>query len=57
MKNSKVYIVTVKGDDQESLTAVQRKLNQWITTEIYIKHEMIPVGNNLIFNITIKKEA
>lgn len=57
MKKFKVYIITVKGDDQESLTAVQRKLNQWMTTEIYIKHEMIPVGNNIVFSITIRKEA
>lgn len=57
MKKSKVYIITVKGDDQDSLTAIQRKINQWMTTEIYIKHEIIPVGNNVIFSITIKKEA
>ena len=57
MKKYKMYIVTVKGDDQTSLTAVQRKINQWMTTEIYVQHEMTPVGDNLVFSITIKKEA
>jgi len=57
MKNYKVDIISVAGDNQQELTKVQAKINQWMTNGLLMKYEIIPCGNNVIFNICKKKEA
>ena len=51
----KVKIVSVKADDQESITAIQTKLNQWITTKLLKKYEMHTTATHIVFNICLKK--
>jgi len=53
----KVKIVSVKADDQESITAIQTKLNQWNTIKLLKKYEMHTTATHIVFNICLKKEA
>lgn len=57
MKNRKVLIESISGDDQKALTDMQKKLNQWMTTELLVKYEMHTTSTHVIFNICLKKEA
>ena len=53
----KVQIFTVLASDQTALTAVQQKLNQWLTTKLLAKYEMHTTSTHVIFNIALKKGA
>jgi len=53
----KVQIFTVLASDQTAITAVQQKINQWITTGFLKKYEMHTSATHIIFNICLKKEA
>ena len=57
MKNHKVLIETILASDQVGLTAMQKKLNQWITVELLVKYEMHTTATHIIFNICVKKDA
>ena len=51
----KVQIFTVKADDQAALTAVQQKLNTWLTTDILKKYEIHTTATHVIFNVLMRK--
>lgn len=53
----KVKIFSVLASDNESITGVQTKLNQWITTGLLKKYEMHTTATHIVFNICLKKEA
>lgn len=53
----KVNIITVLASDQAALTAVQQKLNQWLTTKLLAKYEMHTTSTHIVFNIALKKGA
>lgn len=53
----KIKIFSVKAEDNSSLTAVQTKINQWITTGLLKKYEMHTTATHVIFNVCLKKEA
>jgi len=57
MKEFSVKIISVPCDDQEAITAVQQKINQWITIGKLKKYEMHTTATHIIFNIVINKEA
>jgi hypothetical protein len=57
MKNFKIKLVTVSSSDQQGLTKVQAQLNQWITTGLLVKYEIHTAGEDVIFNICLRKEA
>ena len=51
----KVQILSVKADDQESITAIQKKLNQWNTAKLLKKYEMHATATHIVFNICLAK--
>jgi len=51
----KVQIFTVKADDQVALTAMQQKLNTWITVGILKKYEIHTTATQVIFNVLMTK--
>jgi hypothetical protein len=53
----KVQIFTVAADDQKGLTAIQQKINQWITVGLLKKYEMHTTASQVVFNILLNKEA
>ena len=53
----KVKIFSVLASDNTSITAVQTKINQWITTGLLKKYEIHTTGTHVIFNVCLKKEA
>ena len=53
----KVKIFSVKAEDNSSLTSVQTKINQWITTGLLKKYEMHTTATHIVFNVLLKKEA
>jgi hypothetical protein len=57
MKNRKVLIETILASDQVGLTAMQKKLNQWMTVGLLVKYEMHTTATHIVFNICVKKEA
>jgi len=57
MKNFKVKIISVLASDQEALAAVQKKINQWITTGLLKKYNMHTAAEYIVFNICLNKEA
>ena len=57
MKQFSVKIISVSADDQEAITAVQMKLNQWITIGKLKKYDMHTTATHIVFNIVINKEA
>lgn len=56
MKTLKVKIIAVLASDEKALTAVQQKLNQWMTTGMLKKYEMQTSAEHVIFNICLHKE-
>ncbi len=57
MENYRVDIMSVPCDDQKAITAVQQKINQWITIGLLSKYEMHTTATHIVFNICRKKEA
>ena len=57
MENYRVDIMSVPCDDQKAITAVQQKINQWITIGLLEKYEMHTTATHIVFNICRKKEA
>jgi hypothetical protein len=57
MENYRVDIMSVSCDDQKAITAIQQKINQWITIGMLIKYEMHTTATHIVFNICRKKEA
>ena len=57
MENYRVDIMSVSCDDQKAITAIQQKINQWITIGMLIKYEVHTTATHIVFNICRKKEA
>ena len=57
MENYRVDIMSVSCDDQKAITAIQQKINQWITIGMLIKYEMHTTATHIVFNICRKKAA
>ena len=57
MENYRVDIMSVSCDDQKAITAIQQKINQWITIGMLIKYEIHTTATHIVFNICRKKEA
>ena len=53
----KVQIITCLASDQTAITAVQQKINQWLTTKLLAKYEMHSTATHIVFNICLKKGA
>ena len=52
MKDAKVKILCVKAD---GIASIQKSINQWMTTGLLIKYEIIPNGDEYLFNILLRK--
>lgn len=57
MDKYKVLIETVDASDATAIKNMQKKINQWMTTGLLVKYELLAAGNCIIFNICMKKEA
>lgn len=57
MKDKRVDIFTVSGDDQMALTQIQQKINQWMSTGYTVKYTIHTTATNAIYNICRYKEA
>ena len=57
MNKYKVLIETVDASDATAIKAMQKKINQWMTTGLLKKYELLSAGNCIVFNICMKKEA
>lgn len=57
MKNIRIDIISVAGDDQQALTAVQQKINQWLTTGTLKKYKVYTTATHVVFNIARLKES
>jgi hypothetical protein len=42
---------------KEEVAAIQKKINQWITTKLLVKYKTTPMGNSVLFEICLKKES
>jgi hypothetical protein len=51
----KLEIISVLASDQYALTAVQQKINTWITTKLLIKYKTDIAGNHIVFQIALRK--
>lgn len=54
MKRYRFVFETVLSSD---VASIQKKINQWVTTGLYKKHRVTPVGDSLFFEIILYKEA
>ena len=54
MKDKKVVFELVPGN---KLIDIQKKINQWMTIGLLIKYRTSAVGDNILFEIILKKEA
>jgi len=52
MKDAKVKIICVKADE---IIDIQKSINQWMTIGLLVKYEIIPNGENFVFNILLRK--
>ena len=57
MKNIRVEIVSVLASDKKGLTAMQQKINQWITIGKLKKYEIHTAGEYIVFNIAMLKDT
>ena len=57
MKNIRVELVSVLASDKKVLTAMQQKINQWITIGKLKKYEIHTAGEHIIFNIAMLKDT
>ena len=57
MKNVRVDIISVPADEQEVITAVQQKINQWLTKGELKKYEIHTTSTHIVFNIARKKAS
>ena len=48
-------IISVLASDQAALTAVQQKINTWLTTKLLIKYKTDVAGNHIVFQIALRK--
>lgn len=56
MKKYKVLLVSIEAADQKKLTALQQKLNQWITIGVLKKYDVYSTSTHIFFNICKIKE-
>ena len=57
MKNIRVEIVSVLASDKKGLTAMQQKINQWITIGKLKKYDIHTTGEYVVFNIAMVKDT
>lgn len=53
----RVDIFTILASDQQALTQMQQKINQWLTTKLLVKYDIHTTSTHVIFNICRKKEG
>jgi hypothetical protein len=51
----KIVLESIDIADNTALKAMQKKLNQWSTTDKLVKFETKPCGNLMLFTILLKK--
>lgn len=54
MKNMRVLFELVPPS---KLIDIQKKINQWMTVGLLVKYKSSVVGDNVLFEIILKKEA
>ena len=57
MEKYRVDFFSVPCDDQKAITAVQQKINQWMTIGMLKKYSVHTTATHIVFNICRKKEA
>lgn len=57
MKNLKVLIEVVEVTDVAGRKAVQKKINNWLSTELISKYEIHTTDSHIVFNICLKKAS
>jgi hypothetical protein len=57
MKNKKMVIESVLASDAKALTAIQKKINQWMTVGLFIKVQIHSTNEYVVYHICLKKEA
>ena len=57
MKAYKIYIESILASDQKSLTKMQAKINQWITTGLLKKYEIHTTSEFVVFNLCLNSSA
>lgn len=54
----RVDIISIPVEDQQELTKIQSKLNQWLTKKELKKYEIHTTSTHIVFNICrIKQES
>jgi alanyl-tRNA synthetase len=53
--NLRIDIEVVNATDSVELKKIQQKINNWITKQEHVKHEILVSGPNLVFHICRKK--
>jgi len=57
MKDIRVDIISIPADDQTAITAVQQKINQWLTKNELKKYEIHTTATHVVFNIARNKTS
>jgi len=57
MKDNRVIIESVEASNASALTAIQKKINQWMSVGLMNKYTIHTTNTHVIFNICLKKEA
>lgn len=56
-RNVRVDLFSVALDDDKALTAMQTKLNQWLTAGTLLKYQIHTTSTHALFNVCRSKEA
>ena len=54
-KDTKIVMELIKQSDLIALSAIQKKINQWITIGKLIKYEIHTTSESILFNICLHK--
>tara|TARA_R110000868_G_scaffold38320_1_gene134311 strand:+ start:3403 stop:3663 length:261 start_codon:yes stop_codon:yes gene_type:complete len=57
MKDKKMVIESVLASDAKALTAIQKKINQWMTVGLFIKVQIHSTNEYIVYHICLRKEA
>lgn len=52
----RVDLFSILASDQQELTKMQTKLNQWLTAGTLKKYEIHTAGTHIVFNVCRKKQ-
>jgi len=56
MKKYRIDLVSIEAADQKKITAMQQKINQWMTTGVLKKFQIHTTASHVVFNICRIKE-